>query len=258
MAFVVTLVGFRPPPRQDGVKWTEARIEESPAATGPWTVIDTQAIADYADATDPPTLSFTTDDAALEAGWYRIVFLDTPGNGQAPTAPVAGSGAGVLLPPSPETVRSRSALLQARFPADPVDAEVESSLRELVADTTQLVEALTCRTLDTTLPDGLERIAIRAVVLKAESMVTLAGARESTLKRAGLREQHAGPWGESYFGPEEASKAKVLDPDPPTHEALWALATEACREAWLALWGGKNPPAGVLMTFDYTRQRRGY
>ncbi len=82
MSFVVTLGGFRPGERYDGVKWTQVRIQEAASSAGPWTVLETFAIADYPDPTNPPTLSVTTDLAVLESGYYRLVFLDPAGNEQ--------------------------------------------------------------------------------------------------------------------------------------------------------------------------------
>ncbi|MCA1571152.1 MAG: hypothetical protein LC798_12715 [Chloroflexi bacterium] len=56
---------------------------------------------------------------------------------------------------------------------------------------------------------------------------------------------------EAYFGPGDAKTAKVLDPDPALHEALWALATDECRERWRYEWGMEPEPASAVQTFDW-------
>lgn len=164
---------------------------------------------------------------------------------------------------TPEQARSRSQLLASRYPAG-ADPSTDPPLTELLLDAGELVASLTCRLIAPAVegeevPASLVRTAVRAVVLKAEKMEVgeraTARARTRAIGELRLREQHAGPWGESYFGPDEAAKAKMLDPDPTMHEALWALATPECRDAWLAIWGGAHAPAGVLIKFDYTRQR---
>lgn len=77
MAFVRSFTSFRPSPRYDSVPWNRVRVQEAPAPTGPWTTIDTQGLSPLdADPSKPANRSFTTDDATLADGWYKIVFLD--------------------------------------------------------------------------------------------------------------------------------------------------------------------------------------
>lgn len=78
---VVTFTDYLPTPRYDNVPWTSLTIEEAPAETGPWTLIDTQNIypTDINPA-EPSPRSFTTDNATLTEGWYRITFLDNQSN----------------------------------------------------------------------------------------------------------------------------------------------------------------------------------
>lgn len=130
----------------------------------------------------------------------------------------------------------------------------------IVAETVQLVEELTGRTLDGTLPDRLRRIALRAVTLYAEHVAVgeSTTARAKAIRNVRLRSITAGPWSETYFGPEDAAKAKMLHPDQAVHAALWALATEDKREEWLVLWGGKPRPAASITAFDFRRLPGGY
>jgi hypothetical protein len=76
-----TFSNFVPTPSYDGVPFSQVRIDEGPSANGPWTPIDTQPLSPLdADPVHPLARSFTTDNALLEDGWYRIVFLDSQGN----------------------------------------------------------------------------------------------------------------------------------------------------------------------------------
>jgi hypothetical protein len=261
VAYVRTFEGYRPAPRSDGVKWTTLAIYEAASSEGPWTVpIDTQPIANYADAANPPDLSFTTDDAQLEAGWYRVQFRDA-GAGVSWTTPEAFGTTAVLLPPAAGQIRGRSPYLRATFPTS-APAETQEDLRQAVLDATSLVESLTCRSLQTSLGDAqLDRLAFRAVQLKTERIMQAEGtarARAGALGNTRLKSISAGPWSETYFGPEEAGKAKVLDLDPTLNEVLWALATPECRANWTALWGGAAVPAVAVAAFRYGAPRGGW
>ena len=78
MTVVVTLEDYRPSPRYDGEPWTDARIEEAPASTGPWVTLETQALTPVdADPSDPVYRNFTTELASdTPELWYRIVWVD--------------------------------------------------------------------------------------------------------------------------------------------------------------------------------------
>lgn len=260
MGFVVTILGLRPAPRQDGDPWTDARWEEAVTAAGPWTALETDPLIPVdPDPTEPAVRSLTTTEAQLVSGWYRIVFLDAALN-EGPTQAFAASGAGVLLPPSASMIRDRSDYLKTLFPPDPLDPEVEDALREVVGDATALVESLTCRTLDAALAADarLARLAVRAVTMKAERVGSIwaAKARRASIRSLALKSFTAGPYSETYFGPEEATSLKALDPDRELHEVLWALATEECRERWLALWTGVHEPASAVQEVAWNRRRR--
>jgi hypothetical protein len=98
MSFVLTFSKYKPSPRQDGLLWTQVVIQQAAVADpatgepGAWATIDTKPIAPYADPTDPPTLSFTTELATAVPGWYRIVFQDASGDEEL-TLPRLFSGA---------------------------------------------------------------------------------------------------------------------------------------------------------------------
>lgn len=89
MTVVVSLEDYRPSPRYDGEPWTDARIEEAPASTGPWTTLETVALTPVdADPENPAYRNFTTQLGTAEEQWYRIVFLDADASTGLPTFPV--------------------------------------------------------------------------------------------------------------------------------------------------------------------------
>lgn len=82
--YVISLQGFQPGARFDGLPWTDARIEEGTTSAGPWTVLETQALSPVdADPTAPATRSFTTALATSPYGWFRVVFEDAANHEQA-------------------------------------------------------------------------------------------------------------------------------------------------------------------------------
>src|SRR4051795_8358217 len=105
---VVTLY-FTPIERGDGVSWSQARIEEAPAATGPWTLIDTLALAPDINPINPQERRLTTSNATLPEGWYRVTFADALGITEAPSEPVYSGDADTY-----PTVEEVAGLLHAR------------------------------------------------------------------------------------------------------------------------------------------------
>lgn len=78
---VVTFTAERPPARFDNKPWTQARIEESATQTGPFTAIATITLSPTdTDPTSPADRDFTTENATLDQGWYRIVWVDADGD----------------------------------------------------------------------------------------------------------------------------------------------------------------------------------
>ena len=86
---VVSFTNFYPPRRYDELPWVAVRIEESAAATGPWTALtDIALIPLDTEPSAPIPRSFTTEDANLESGWYRVTFIDATGDLSQPSDPV--------------------------------------------------------------------------------------------------------------------------------------------------------------------------
>jgi hypothetical protein len=89
VAIVVSLEDFRPAPRYDALPWTQARIEEGTASTGPWVVLETQNLSPVdSDPANPAYRNFTTQLGSAEDLWYRVVFLDASGDVGLPTFPI--------------------------------------------------------------------------------------------------------------------------------------------------------------------------
>lgn len=107
---VVSFTGYTPPPRYDGQPWTQAQIEESTSALGPWTVIDTVALVADTNPAAPAPRSFTTQAATLPDGWYRVTWIDATGDVSPPTEPTQNSAGGDAVP----TIEEVAALLHAR------------------------------------------------------------------------------------------------------------------------------------------------
>jgi hypothetical protein len=116
MTYEVRLSGYTPPARYppDNALFTLARIEEAPdvgGAPGAWTIIE-PAFALSPPVTDPaqpPTYNFTTTNAALPGGWYRVVWIDAL-NVEEPTEPYPLGTKPTFAP----TVGEVAALLHAR------------------------------------------------------------------------------------------------------------------------------------------------
>lgn len=92
MGYVRNFTGAQPGERDDGRPYVEVRFDEAPdvdGAPGAWTAIDTQDL-DPVDTNPaaPAARDLTTEEATLETGWYRLVFIDADGD-EDRTDPVA-------------------------------------------------------------------------------------------------------------------------------------------------------------------------
>lgn len=169
-----------------------------------------------------------------------------------------------MVTPSADDVREVSALLRERYPED--DPEKEDELDALLAALAPLISWLTGRSIgpsgvDTPgeeVPEYLEPLAVKVFAMRAErdSVGGEARRRKTAAGSLRLRSFSAGPYSESYFGPEEAGKIQMLDPEPVIHEMLWALATEEKRAYWLSLWTGEDSPGVAVQAFDYGARGR--
>lgn len=166
--------------------------------------------------------------------------------------------------PTPDEAREQSAILRAALPSPSGDAE----LIVLLQIAASLVSSMTCRKIGEDavgeeVPAGKRPLADKAVIMKAEQLHTAFGTVESATEQysnGNLQSFTAGPYSESYFGPDAMMKAKRLDPNPMVHEILWALATEECRQGWLYIFDPESnppPPEAAALAYDYA-ERPGY
>jgi hypothetical protein len=165
--------------------------------------------------------------------------------------------------PTVKEVRDRSDYLKTKFP----DPTGDDELAEWIAAADGLVSSLTGRAIGAEaegedVPPSLVALAKRVIVIKIEAMVTTLGGnfaeRRASISSGNLQSFSAGAYAESYFGPEVASKAGMLDPNPMIADMLWALATEEKKEEWLLKWQGVEPPAAMVQSFDYQQRPGSY
>lgn len=167
MAYLVTLLGYKPAARAS-VKWTSVGVYEAPdvaGAPGAFVLIDTQALADYADPAHPPSYDLETVNATAASGlWYRVEFRDTIGGLQESEPEYNGLAA----VPDVVWVRATSNVdfgeLGYPDPATGDPDRLQYVLDEAVPEFTQLTGVDPLRD---ALPDGelrLTRMAIRMLV----------------------------------------------------------------------------------------------
>jgi hypothetical protein len=154
MTFVASFSGITPSVRFDGEPWVKVKIEEAAEVAGPWQAVETQELPEPDDdPTDPKARNITTTLAPLEAGWFRLTFLDAGDGADAPQMfpwppPVLSSNP----VPTLDEVRASSKLLTKRYPKPAGDAE----LQRLLFDALPLVSNLTGRNIGIT-GEGSER-----------------------------------------------------------------------------------------------------
>lgn len=150
MTRVVTLLDFIPGERRDGRPWTGARMEEGADRDGAFTEIeayvfgaDGQPAAD-ADPVHPQARSFTSTNAQLLSGWYRIVFTDAADH-EEPVGPI-------FVPSATQAYTSVLAVRRVLSPdgsQDPTlgtaaslsDTELEEAIEEAAAEINSRVAA---------------------------------------------------------------------------------------------------------------------
>lgn len=89
MSYTHSLLGFTPPARYDADPWVSVRVEESASAAGPFAAVETLALDPVdADPSAPASRNVTTDQATLESGYFRLVFIDAGGQLSPPSGAV--------------------------------------------------------------------------------------------------------------------------------------------------------------------------
>ena len=158
--------------------------------------------------------------------------------------------------PTASQLRQHSPYLKAQY----LEGDGDTELELLASITAPLVGSLTGRAIagneGEEVPAALLPLAFRAIAMKTEQFDAALGSRKSrrrSMNRGNLASFSAGSYSESYFGPDQAMKAKRLDPDPILAELLWALCTDAKKQEWLELWDPEAYPSGEggLRSFEY-------
>jgi len=126
MAQVITFENYLPAARYDALAWTEVEIEEAVAAIGPWTLIDTVALAPLdADPSNPAYRDITTELASDTAElWYRLIFKDATGDESQATQPIQNILPAVVY----ATVNELARILKIRTPSDEQQSALERVL----------------------------------------------------------------------------------------------------------------------------------
>jgi hypothetical protein len=177
MPYSVSFTDFTPPPRYDGIKWASVKIEESDQEIGPWTLIETLAITPLdIDPANPQKRNFTTNNATLETGWYRLTFIDQDGAFLQPTTPIHNvpDEAQPWMP----TVGDIGNLMRSRT-KDSVGNEIGTFTDKTRPKYEQVVEVIRTATddviseTDTDIPAEAYRLARTAIKYKAAMLIEL-------------------------------------------------------------------------------------
>lgn len=169
--YVVTFADYTPNPRYDNEKWTSVNIDEGTTSDGPWTRIDSMLLTPLdVDPSNPMSRSFTTDNATLESGWYRISFENLTGD-ILYTDPVYNAPPEADLP----TVRQIAALLPTRTQAQ--DGTYQGTFNEKTIPTGEQVEVIIrLAALDVSAVLSQNPNATEEVTGTAESMIAMRSA----------------------------------------------------------------------------------
>ncbi len=122
---VVSFTDYEPPARFDSIPWTQARIDQADASTGPWVTIDTITFAvPDPDPATPQERSFTTPFGTAPDLWYQVTFVDDAANVSTATDPVQNSIAGGAYATTSDLFR----ILKVRTPTDAQEDAAQGDL----------------------------------------------------------------------------------------------------------------------------------
>lgn len=176
---VVTFEDYQPSPRYDGIAWKDALIYEAPASDGPWTQIDSIDLSFLqggldSDPTAPKTRDFTTSNATLVNGWYRVTFSDPATGLGLPTQPVYNGPKLEYLPAVDQVARKILSRTRDKF-GNNVNTFNEETLPE--GDQVQaIIDDISTETADVIgddIPNSLIDDAQNVVALRAAMQVEL-------------------------------------------------------------------------------------
>lgn len=289
MSFVASFKNVTPSARFDSHPWTKVRIEEGAEVAGPYQEVETQVLAaPDANPEEPAAHNLTTALAPLEAGVFKLTFIDAAGGEDAPQF-VNWPPASVSSNPVPtlDEMRARSKLLAKRYPQPAGDA----ALQALLFDALPLISNITGRNIGITgegserellaellneplsegaswepwqalgenfltrlapVPGRLIAVAKRAVTLKCERLATggQVRARIEAHNTGLLRSMTAGPYSESRLTVGEIRQKMMMDPDPQLDEVLRLLMTDDAWGVFLYQTTGQQLPGVALTAID--------
>ncbi|PTL55751.1 hypothetical protein [Paraconexibacter algicola] len=133
MPFAHSFTGVTPPARYDGLPWTHILIEEATAATGPWTLIDSQTVPVDATPETPNPVNVTTTAATVATGWFRLRFRDAANALSGYTVPI--------LSPSTASGTPLTTLERVRrfLQLQPGDTDQDATIVELIDSASRVI-----------------------------------------------------------------------------------------------------------------------
>lgn len=158
---IVSFRDFEPPPRYDGLPWTQVQIRESATLAGTYALLETQTLTpvDH-DPENPIERNFTTKLATLTNGWYKIVFVDAAAL-QQPTEPIYNGTSTQIL-----------------ASLDDINAEVDGVVIEADPNNTSLIQVSVARVIRAFLAPIVDRTVLYSWVSPSttpEIIRTIAG-----------------------------------------------------------------------------------
>jgi len=177
MPYSITFEDYTPPPKFDGLPWTQIHIEESATSTGPFLEIDVQALSPLdADPTEPMARAFTTDKATMIGGWYQVIFHDAAASTAVPTTPIQNVPDETM--PYLPTLADIGALMHART-LDTMGNEI-GTFTDATRPTGEEVNRLILQAaddvmagFDVDIPQGAYRYAKQAIIYRTAMLIEL-------------------------------------------------------------------------------------
>ena len=208
---VISFPSVLPPARFDGEQWTQARIEESATADGPWTLVETVPFTSYdRDPARPALRGVSTSLGTLDEGWYRVVVIDDDGDEYA-LEPVAHNASADIRPTVDDVAALVPTYTVAAFGAagsgtelgtftedtSPTDAQVEQLIDQAIGDLTSQVGDV--------IPASWTDEARRLVTLRAAALVITSRSDEEN-------EPARHPYLAMYLSGVEALRLRLVSP----------------------------------------------
>ena len=251
---VRTFSGYKPSPRIDGNPWEDVWIQESASPNGPWTTIEVVALAPLdPDPTAPLERSVMTENAVLESGWYRLVFVRGTQTDE-PTMPVGAATATGFT----------AAMVRALFPTVdfaalgyPLPASGADPLEALVLEAVGYIGFVTGRVPLHTVPNDFEGgayvylpVARRAVAQRVVQLAFGFTGDNLTASASGVESFSVPGYSETRGKSAGGANAGVTNAWSTLWENIWHLMTAEKREEWEARQRGEDVPYFDIIDID--------